>query len=85
MAGSKLQGSGGIITDSAMIEKERQALEKIKLKQVILMFIIISFLVKRNWTNDGIWEENARNQGEKWGKDAQGVRKRRAPLTGVIH
>jgi hypothetical protein len=40
--------------DSAMLEKERQTLEKIKLKQVKISFFHFYFIVKRNRVNDGI-------------------------------
>lgn len=42
----KYSGSGGPVVDSAMLEKERQTLEKIKWKQVKHSFSYL--LVKRN-------------------------------------
>lgn len=61
LTATKSGSSGGAVVDSAMLEREKMQLEKIKFKQVFYTLYIIRIIAKRVRTNDGIWEENAGN------------------------
>ena len=58
-----------------MIDKERQTLERIKLKQVSLIVWLL-IIVKRDWVNDGAVETDSGNKTEEWGEAIKGKRQR---------